>query len=692
MKKISIIFCFLVIIIQFAQIIYFQRSAFLTKYDVEYWKDRYEHSQYQLPLSKRIIGDDGLFAYAGYRLINGDSPFSINIDKPPAAKYLFGLSILLFENPLYVVLVFGICSLIVFFFIANHLLKDVRLAVLATTFLFLDPLFFTQLWITGLDLIQLFFLLLNIFLLINIKKLRGYNIFVILGSGLSLGLFVEVKPPVLFPIIFILETIFLWYRGLKKESLFFFLSLMVGVFLPYLRFMFLGNGIIDILKVHKFMASIYLESQLKTHVGAIWLTLFAGKFPNIVTGSLISVSEWWIMWPVVTSLGIIMAILSLFSRRTPIFHKGLSIFILTLLVVLTLIPSYPRYLVIALPFLYLFGIKFTQIFFNKAKLIVLFLALLVYGTINSFFFLIPKPEVSLSGFYYNLSNLYFQDIYQENIVDTNTLNLTRSQFRYITNKSLEDAGVKKIEVKELTKNIDRFATSGDIKIGLTYKTQDLGSFYEEKTVKLVQRDGKWKINWDWDLVVNGFLPDYILQTEKIIGKRGALIGPNIKILVQDGDGYLVSVNPEKIDLKREQEMLKFIGAIGDVEAPYLQNAYLENSLPGRYVPLVTPFVRLKEPVKIKLLSFPGVKVAPYRSRIYNELSPLSIKNTLYTECCSKIYSSYNYHGVEGLEKNYDLLLSGYDGGSITINDKNGNIIKTVLEKEAKNGQDVIVPL
>lgn len=691
MKKIVIVSCLLILVVQFAQIIYFQRHSFTEKYDIGYWKDRYEHSQYELPLSKRTIGDDGLHAYAGYKLIKGANPFSINIDKPPAGKYFLGLSILIFQNPLYIVLLFGFCTLIIFYFIAEHFFKNSSLALFATAFLFLDPLFFSQFWITGLDLLQLFFLLLNILLLINVKKLRRWSIFAVLGSGLSLGLFAQVKPPIIFPVIFILETVFLFYKGLKKEYLFFILGLMFGIVLPYLRFIYLGNDIIDILKVHKFMAVIYLQSQLKTHIGAIWLTLLTGKFPNIVTGSLINVSEWWILWPVITFFGVIMAIFSLFSKSMPILNKGFAAFLLIVLILFTVIPSYPRYLVIILPFLYLFGIKFTRIFLSQNKVIALCLILLGYGIINSFFFLLPKPESTLNGFYYNLSHLYFHDIYQENIANNNVLGLTINQFRHTANKAFDDAKIKVIEIKELDKNIPMFATKGDVRIGVTYKTQDLGSFYEEKIIKLVQKEGIWKIKWDWNLVFNGFSPDFIVRTETILGKRGAIISMSGKILAKDYESYLVSVNPEKIDLKREDEMLKFISLLGDVKAPHLQNAYLENSLPGTYVPLVSLFRPLDDKTKAKLLSFPGVKINSYPSRIYNGIDGLTIMNTLYKECCTRIYSK-NYHGVAGLEGEYDSLLSGSDGGSILIKDRKGNIIKTILKRQAKIGQDVIVEL
>ena len=182
-----------------------------------------------------------------------------------------------------------------------------------------------------------------------------------------------------------------------------------------------------------------------------------------------------------------------------------------------------------------------------------------------------------------------------------------------------------------------------------------------------------------------------MQAETILGRRGSIIDSSGRILAEDYEGFLISVNPERIDLKKEPRMLDFISSIGGVKAPHLQNAYLENSLPGTYVPLVSMFYPLDSKTKTKLLSFPGVRITPYPSRIVNGINPLSLQNSLYEECCTRVYSK-NYHGITGLEKSYDKLVSGSDGGSIVIKDSKGNIVRTILEKEAKIGQDVIVPL
>jgi len=692
-KKFIIFFCFAILLFHFFQIIYSQRALFTQNYDAVYWKDRFEHSQWVLPLSKRIIGDDGLFAYIGYGLIDGGSITGFDSEVPPLGKYFIGLSIKVFNNPLYYSIFFGLASLALFYMIGARVLKNKIDSLFVISILFLDPLFFSQFWQSALDICQLFFLLAHVLFLtyiVNTKTNIGSRcILYALISGFSLGLFAQVKYPIFLPLILIIESIFFILRNIKREYFAYLIGIGLAILTVNIKFFLDGNSIIDFFRFQKYVLFFYLKSQLIVHKGAIWQMLFFGNFPSLSSGELTRINEWWIAWPMIGIAGLLASIVFILKKKIPFVWKGFGLFVLGSLFILSIIPSYPRYLVIILPFLYLIVVKFVRSFLNK-KRIILYLILLLFGITNSFFFLLTKPENSLNGFYYNLSHLYFHDIYQENIVNSDVLGLTRNQFRYIANKAFDDAKIKEIYIKELSKNIPVFSPIGSVKIRVTYKTQELGSFYEEKVIKLVQENGKWEVKWDWSLVFNGFSPDFIVQTETDLGKRGAIINSGGEILAQDYGSYLVSINPEKIDLKKENEMLDFISIIGDVKAPHLQNAYLENSLPGTYVSLVSLAYPLDQKTKVKLLSFPGVKLTPYPSRIYKGMNRLTIMNTLYEECCTRIYSSYNYHGTEGVEKKYDSILWGYSGGKILIKDSKGAIIRVVFEKDKRDGEDVIL--
>lgn len=693
LRNSSILFCFLLIFIQSFQIIYFNRHFFKNTYDVLYWKDRFEHSQWVLPLSKRIIGDDGLFSYIGYGLINGASLTGFNTETPPLGKYLIGLSIVMFKNPAYYALFFGIGSLFFFYVLAKGLLGAKIFALFAVAFLLVDPLLINQFWRAWVDIIQLFFLMLNLFFFFMLlrSKAKSANILSFI-CGVSLGLFAETKPPVLLPIIIFLESALFIYKKKIRIILLFIIGLLVGIILPYSKFFLDGNSFLDFIKLNKYVIAFYLKSQVVVHKDAIWQTIFLGKFPNISGSSFTSVSEWWIMWPIIGSIGILSSLIFIFKKDVGLIWKGISVFVLSSLIIYTLIPAYPRYLVIILPFFYLLFVKAIMSFIGERRSIFILGTILIYGTIHTAFFLQPKPEMVLNNFYYNLSNQYFQDIYQESISKVSHPKMSREKFRLLTQRTLENATIKAIEVKETKRNIPTFGDKGEAKINVTYKTQRLGSFSENKDLKLVKEDNQWKIVWNWNLVMNGFLPEYDIVTTEDQGKRGRILDSKGNVLAEDSMGYLIVVNPEEIDLKKENDMLSFLSQIGHVKGVHLQNAYLENALHGSYVSLFTLFTDLVDDLEKSIFSFSGIKIIPHVSRIYKTatIDPLNIENVLYKECCTRIYSSYNYHGVKGAEKQYDNILSGHDGGSIVIKDNKNNVVRAVITKSKKDGRDIML--
>lgn len=691
-KNYLFLFFFVVLFLQIFQLFYFNRASFYEKYNYAYWKDRFEHSQWQLPLSSRIIGDDGLFSYVGYTLARGEDPSKINPETPPVGKYLIGFSILLFKNPVFYSLFFGFFTLLVFYFLSLKMLKDRLYAYFSTLVLFLDPLFFTQFWKSWIDSVQLFFLLLNFLLLIYLENKQKQSLVLSLFCGLSLGLFFQTKFPILFPVIFLLELFIFVKQGLSKKLVLYLLGLAIGILLPYYQYFILGYNFIDFLKLEKFITNFYLQSKLETHIGAIWQTLLFGNFPLISGLGFTKTLEWWLLWPCSFIISIFV-LFSLFKLKNKyLFIKGIGIFSFLSLLIFAVIPSYPRYLLLVIPFFYILFSFFIKTYLKSSYKKIVISSVLIYGVINAYLFLLPKPDIFLNNFYYNFSNQYFRDVYEENII-SKKIDMDRDKFYYISKKTMDDAKVRKIEIKELKKSIPLLSNKGFVRLKILYKTQDLGSFTQEKTIFLTKVNSQWKLNWDWNLLLNGFDKKYSVRTTIVYGKRGSII-QNGEVLAKDDIGYLILVNPDKLNLSQETEMLEFIEKLSAVVPVRLQNTYLENTLSNTFVPLVTTYRDLTIVEKEKIATFKGISLIQYPSRLYksSNLKFSDLVNTFYPECCSRIYSSYNYHGLSGLEKKYDDILSGYSGGKIQIIDKNEKVIKTIVNKEFKNGQDVNISL
>lgn len=687
------LFCLTILFLNLFQILYFQRDVFLRPYDVAYWEDRVAHSQWFLPISKRIIGDDGLFAYVGYKLVSGADPSGLNAETPPVGKYLIGLSILIFNNASYAGLFLGIGSLVLFYFLSGLFLKEQSARLFFVALLSLDPLFFTQFWNAWVDMTQLFFLLGNILIFLKLLKANGgKRLFLALMAGVLLGLFSQTKLAILLPIIFSLEGGYLFFRRMRKEIFFVIFAAAVTILAVYTKYFLLGNSLFDFLRLQKYILNFYIQSQLEVHIAAIWSTLILGKFPDIVGGIPTTFEEWSLLWPLITILGIAGLLGSLVTKQTPTTIKGISLFVIFSFFVFTFIPSYPRYLLILLPFLYLFAIhKGTDLLPSRSKSIIPVMILL-FALVNSFIFLQRSPDSRLERFFYNLSHQYFQDIYHEDLAKASLPSVDRKAFREITQQTLLDATVKALEIEELERNTSRFSEGGLVKIKIRYKTADLGFFEEEKVVELVKENGQWKVWWDWDILLDKFRPTFTIESNTIYGNRGSLFDAQGNVLAQDTTGYLIEVRPEEIDQTKEETMVNVISNVGKNSKLVMQNIYLENPLPNSFIPIATTYVDLTEKQKNLLSSFPSLRLTPFRTRhYYKDFDPQSIQNTEYLDE-TRIYSSYNYHGIRGVEMEHDARLWGFSGGSLFIRDGNGNNIRKIIEKVPKNGEDITVNL
>src|SRR5882762_10176608 len=181
-KKLFVVFVALTVLhILFR--VYSYRSEYLTPYNAKYWENRYLRSQWIVPFDcsdpklipkdrkwcnvykatykqQILLGDDGLYTYAGWEYVHGRHPTSLNAEAPPLGKYLIGLSIIALGNQNIFALLSGILILISFFLLNKQVVKDSFLAFLPVALFSFEPLFYTQLRAPFLDLLYLGLLLL----------------------------------------------------------------------------------------------------------------------------------------------------------------------------------------------------------------------------------------------------------------------------------------------------------------------------------------------------------------------------------------------------------------------------------------------------------------------------------------------------------------------------------------------------
>ena len=353
-------FLALILLTHLALVLFTNRALFFSKFDEVYWKDKYEHSQWKLPLSVRTLGDDGLYLYEGYRLIKGGDPTLLNAEVPPLGKYLIGLSIIIFGNGHLYGFFTTLLALVSFFLLSKALLRDTRLALVATTLVALDPLITSQFTLTMLDSLQLLFLLLTLYLLTRIQKKK--LLFLMTGlAGVAFGLFAETKFPVLgLPIVLILGLT-LWLQTKKLAPLFIFLgSATVSYLLPYGYYFFLGHTFSDWLGVQKWIATFYANANVNSNIGSALTLLLSGRYQNLFTKQWVAAPEWSPTWTIITLLAAISSVAILWRiirRREGIDWLPVAGITIFALLFFSAIPFWTRYVVLLLPLLYLTAIK-----------------------------------------------------------------------------------------------------------------------------------------------------------------------------------------------------------------------------------------------------------------------------------------------------------------------------------------------
>jgi len=339
---------FIVLIVLFvAQLlfrIYTYRSDYLTPYNAKYWEYRYLHSQWVVKDSKMPIGDDGVYMYAGWEYIHGRDPTTLNAELPPFGKYLIGISEVVFHNQNIFSLVTGLLALWVFYLLNTVFFKDKLLAFIPVVLFSFEQLFYEQLRTPMLD--SLYLLLLLFLFYFFFRK----QFFV---SAVFLGLMAATKSSVTTFALVIFVTIV--YMVFSKQMHFFkrygiSLSAAVLVFLAtYAKYFLDGHSLRAFLGVQKYIITFYAVGA-KGSLITPWEMILTGKW-HTWWGAYIPVDEWHVGWILLFGLSIysIYVMVQLRYRRPLLL---LAVWVPIYLVFLSLIPTWPRYLLLVLPFLY----------------------------------------------------------------------------------------------------------------------------------------------------------------------------------------------------------------------------------------------------------------------------------------------------------------------------------------------------
>lgn len=667
-------------------VVFANRALLFSRFDASFWKDKYDQSQWKLPLSQRTIGDDGLYLYEGYQLIHGGDPSLSNAEVPPLGKYLIGSSIKVFGNGYAYGFLVTTITLAATYLTGLTIVGSAVPALAVTLLLATDPLMTNQYTLTMMDALQAMFLMLSLAVVFRTRK---ENILFALVAGLFVGLFSGTKIAVLTPVIALAEGVYLYLATKRIQApVLFVLGIAGGYFLPYVPYFFLGHSPLDWLKLQKWIVAFYRHSNLTPTWGSALMTLMAGKYQDIFSRSWHTAGEWSPVWAVLvisTGAGFIRWL----RTHRPDAKVGTlyALFVLPL-ITLSLVPFWTRYLVAILPVLYLAaGVALVKL---PRRLTYLMLGVFILiNSAASWHILFPSPQASVTQFTYQLEHRLFADIYEDVTTGTKS-SISRQRFVSFGLGTLLDGEIEYLHVDQtsLKKNS---ASSYTLYATVNYGTERLGTFTRPIAVPFIREDNRWRIPWTWSLLLPGLNDHDRVQTTIVPAKRGAIIGSDKKPLAEDVPGYRVSVIPGKVERSQEDALLSTLETLfnGSLPKVALHQRIFGNTLPTRAVPIGVIPHQKTDPNIDRLKTFSGVVLSDAYTRLTypNHVVDIGeLKNTAFSECCSRLYATTNYDGISGTEKKWNEILKGYTGGSLTRLDERGTVVDTYIAREAKNGE------
>lgn len=223
-----------------------------------------------------------------------------------------------------------------------------------------------------------------------------------------------------------------------------------------------------------------------------------------------------------------------------------------------------------------------------------------------------------------------------------------------------------------------------------------GEISFSNTAHLKKEEGAYKIQWSSNLIFPSLNDNYKVRVSTITAKRGEILDRNDKVIAGEQTASQIGLVPGKMNEETKAQDIKKVAELLDISEETVNNglsaSYVKDDT---FVPLKT-VLKSETDLKAALLDIKGIKIIDTDERIYplGEASShllgyvQSINADELKEKKDLGYTSQSVIGKTGLEKIYEDRLKATDGAEIYITREDGNKVKTIAKKVAKDGETI----
>ena len=205
-----------------------------------------------------------------------------------------------------------------------------------------------------------------------------------------------------------------------------------------------------------------------------------------------------------------------------------------------------------------------------------------------------------------------------------------------------------------------------------------------------------QIQFNKELIMDGYTDGCKIKiTTYNPEKRGRILDRNGKVLAEDGKGYSVGIVKGKLNGENDYgQIAQYLETDVETIQKKMSASWIKDD---SFVLIKNVSEQVKNQlIQQEILNIKGVKINTISMRVYpyDKITShiIGYVQNVNSEDLKKHknegYTSNSIIGRSGIEATYEKELRGEVGGKIVIVDENNNVIKTVAQKEAKDGKDI----
>lgn len=275
--------------------------------------------------------------------------------------------------------------------------------------------------------------------------------------------------------------------------------------------------------------------------------------------------------------------------------------------------------------------------------------------------------------------------------------ISESEFSEIYHQIAVELALKNVEYEILSTYTD--PQTGQVAFQIDYESRLIPGLEREIIMDLILVDDLWRVKWDKTLIFPELQGDNSLAMYRQVPSRGNIYDRDGNVVVAPAQAISLGLTPSQINPEREGDMLEELEEVLDRPSESIKAEYADLSREWKgYIPLGAVALDKVQSRLGVLQSYTdnGLLMRDFEGRYYFDrgAAPQAIGYVRWIqkeemdEYKRRGYSVDEKVGAQGIEKWGEPYLSGKRGGTLYIEDAEGNIVTQLASSEAQPADEI----